>query len=296
VVLILLAAVGVYVLIQVFYNEERIGPTLLAALPIIFGVILVAVLIHGMQRRSVGSIFSGLRGEIRKKAEKCDLTPLTLTGATELDPLIKDMNSLLTTVRQRIDMLSAIESATRQQAAEINRDALTGLFNRHFLDRHLDDEVHRTKALRDELSVIMGDVDHFKHYNDTQGHQMGDKVLQAVSNLIQRNVRSHDHCIRYGGEEFLILLPRTNHDRACRTAERIRLAVSEYPFPAREQQPNGRVTMSLGVASMPAHAKEGRDLVMRADEALYAAKHAGRNRVVSSNDVKGDVLQKHQDV
>jgi diguanylate cyclase (GGDEF)-like protein len=247
---------------------------------VVFGFLAGATAFHALHRRAVDS----LRGNLTQLVGTTDLVPLSLIGAKDIDLLIKDLNDLLTNAQQRITLLSAIETASRIEAAEVNRDKLTGLYNRRFLDSYLDEEVNRTKALRDEMSVIMADVDHFKHYNDTNGHQMGDKVLQAVASLIESNVRALDRCVRYGGEEFLILLPRTTLERAYRTAERIRQAIEIYEFPARESQPEGRVTMSLGVASLPRHAQDGQELVHRADEALYAAKQAGRNRVLSAEE------------
>ena len=274
---VLLATLGSLIVWGVT-KESRLA--LVLGFGVVFGFLAGATAFHALHRRAVDS----LRGKLTRLTGTSDLSPLSLIGAKDIDLLIKDLNDLLTNAQQRITQLSAIETASRMEAAEVNRDKLTGLYNRRFLDSYLDEEVNRTKALRDEMSVIMADVDHFKHYNDTNGHPMGDKVLQAVASLIESNVRALDRCVRYGGEEFLVLLPRTTQERAYRTAERIRAAIEDYEFPARENQPEGRVTISMGVASLPRHAQDGQELVLRADEALYAAKQAGRNRVLGAEE------------
>lgn len=259
---------------------------------VIAGAVFIFVVRHVL-KTEIQRVQDELNQRMAKRIETHDTGPLPSLGVEEFDPFIDDFNALIERAQQRIQMLSAIETATRIKAAEVDRDKLTGLRNRGYLDKHLADDVSRARALGDELSVIMCDVDHFKHYNDTNGHQMGDKVLQAVGQLLTSNVRSNDTCIRYGGEEFLIVMPRTSLERAMRSAERIREAIACYPIPGMELQPGGKLTLSLGVAVFPLHANTSETLVKRADEALYAAKQGGRNRVVSSDQVKGQVIQRH---
>jgi diguanylate cyclase (GGDEF)-like protein len=258
------------------------------------GILIASVVFHVSQRSTLDTAISSLKREVAQRAETCDLSPLPAPGIDEIDSLVSDYNLLMAKAQQRLHMASMMETAARALAAEVDRDKLTGLYNRGFLGAHLRDEVSRTLALGDEMSVIMVDVDHFKHYNDTNGHPSGDEVLRTVAMLLSSNVRSLDACVRYGGEEFLVVLPRTTHERARRTAERIRAAVEEYPFSGRERQPGGKLTVSLGLASLPSHARTAQDLVAKADEALYAAKQAGRNRVVSAEEVEGPILQRGQ--
>jgi diguanylate cyclase (GGDEF)-like protein len=125
------------------------------------------------------------------------------------------------------------------------------------------------------LAAIMLDLDHFKQVNDLHGHDRGDEVLAAVGTAITSCVRESDFAGRYGGEEFLILLPESDREGALVTAERLRGAISRLRIP----QENLTVTASLGLAIMPEDAVTGADLLRRADRALYAAKRAGRNRV-----------------
>jgi diguanylate cyclase (GGDEF)-like protein len=156
-------------------------------------------------------------------------------------------------------------------------DALTGLLNRTSLDGRLHQEFERAKRAGNQLAVVMGDVDDFKTINDTHGHQIGDAVLQVVGAIIRSAVRVFDVCARYGGDEFAILMPSTDHASAAACAERIRRRVSEYRGdPVAPILP--RLTMSVGVAVIEAGDTPA-ELILRADRALYQAKAAGKNCV-----------------
>ena len=162
-------------------------------------------------------------------------------------------------------------------------DHLTRLYNQRYFQEQLETEVKRIKRYPRPLSLIMIDIDHFKNYNDTCGHLMGDTVLKEVANIFKSHIRETDIAARYGGEEFCVILPDTEVDGAVALAEKIREAVEERPFESEQSQPNGRLTISCGVASFQESMKEKDELIKRADEALYAAKHAGRNRVCVHN-------------
>ena len=122
-------------------------------------------------------------------------------------------------------------------------------------------------------------MDHFKQYNDAHGHLAGDEVLKILARILRDCNRSTSVCARYGGEEFVVLIPEANRKGAFVVAERVRGMVELHPFPGRETQPLGAVTISLGVASYPADGEDGLALIGRADRALYEAKQKGRNRV-----------------
>jgi diguanylate cyclase (GGDEF)-like protein len=123
------------------------------------------------------------------------------------------------------------------------------------------------------------DVDAFKKYNDTYGHPEGDKILITLANIFSDSLRKSDTVARYGGEEFVLILPETEREGALHLAENIRRNVFDHPFPGRETQPFGRITISLGVATFPEDGTDGSSLIERADKALYAAKTGGRNKV-----------------
>jgi diguanylate cyclase (GGDEF)-like protein len=157
-------------------------------------------------------------------------------------------------------------------------DALTGLYNRRYFWDALEREFIAARRKPSVLSVILIDLDHFKHVNDEWGHEAGDRVLQAASDLLRSHIRGSDIAVRYGGEEFAVLLPGTGVAVAEERAEELRREME-----ALQIDYNGtriRITLSAGVAESTAAAEDGRDLMKRADEALYTAKAAGRNRVV----------------
>lgn len=175
----------------------------------------------------------------------------------------------------------AIESAkVYQRTKELSsQDDLTLLFNRRHLFDQLEKEVQRAKRYDRLFSVIILDIDDFKRYNDTYGHLQGDEVLKEIARLIRANIRRADVAARYGGEEFVVLLPEISKSGAIIVAEKIRTTVEQYPFPGRETQPGGRLTITLGVASFPKDAEEGHRLLDLADRALYVGKAQGGNRV-----------------
>jgi diguanylate cyclase (GGDEF)-like protein len=167
-----------------------------------------------------------------------------------------------------------------RHAADV--DGLTGAFNKRYLQRRLGDELHKAERADTALSLLLVDIDHFKHYNDTNGHLEGDQVLKSVGEILRHSVREDDVVARYGGEEFVIVYVGANKDNALRLAEKLRHEVEGHPFPHGARQPNGAVTLSGGVASFPEDARSYTDLLRCADEALYEAKGSGRNRIVGA--------------
>lgn len=174
----------------------------------------------------------------------------------------------------------AAASRISQIRHEAENDGLTGLANRRTLQRRIVAELQRAASYQAQLSLVMVDVDHFKHYNDTNGHQAGDEVLTKVAGLIRSTTRRTDVVARYGGEEFTVLLIGADQQQAIRHAERIRRAIESHTFAHGSSQPMGRVTISLGLATAPDDAADSAGLFRAADQALYQAKEAGRNRVV----------------
>lgn len=172
--------------------------------------------------------------------------------------------------------LVAAREALRFQAT---RDALTGVYNRGAALRRLDEELDRAIRECKPLSVLMMDIDHFKNVNDTYGHLVGDAVLKETVRRIQSSVRSYDVVGRFGGEEFVVILPNANGEIAVRVAERIRAAVSAQPVI--HEAVSVSVTLSAGVAEAGA-APAVDALIQAADEALYQAKRTGRNRVCTA--------------
>ena len=167
--------------------------------------------------------------------------------------------------------LLALKSVELEKASIT--DALTGLFNRRRLDEAFAHELDRTQRYAKPVSLIISDVDHFKSVNDTHGHQAGDEVLQTMAGVLRHGVRAVDIVGRWGGEEFLVICPDTDLDGALALAEKLRAAIETTAFPG-----IGNATSSFGIAQYR-DGESFKDIVARADTALYRAKIGGRNRV-----------------
>ena len=173
-----------------------------------------------------------------------------------------------------------LEVANKKLEEMANRDGLTGAFNKAFMHKKLD-EVFNGNRRQSALAIM--DIDYFKNYNDKNGHMEGDNLLKALSKLLSESLREKDMLFRFGGEEFVILFSETSSEDVCMVAERIRQKVADYVFPYEEKQPNGNLTISVGVAFCPTDAIEKQKMLEIADERLYKAKSGGRNRVVTSD-------------
>jgi diguanylate cyclase (GGDEF)-like protein len=174
--------------------------------------------------------------------------------------------------------LTSVERLT-EMTATASVDGLTRAFNKSFVMQRLAEEARRARDEGHSLAVFLFDIDHFKHYNDHNGHVAGDQVLRQLSRLVQANVRRDSLFGRFGGEEFMLLLPGADKEAGLAAAENLRRLIAEHSFEFGDQQPLGLVSISGGVAACPEDATDSSGLLRIADEALYAAKHAGRNRV-----------------
>ncbi len=159
-------------------------------------------------------------------------------------------------------------------------DRLTGLFNRGYFDERVEAELSRARRGQQPLSLVMIDVDHFKRFNDRYGHAAGDTALRTIAALVRNMVRRHDIVSRYGGEEFVVVLPETSADAAVEKLESIRAAVEAAAIRLPRQQGSGSLTISAGVSTFPADGVTTDDLLDEADARLFRAKKSGRNRVI----------------
>ena len=175
----------------------------------------------------------------------------------------------------------AIQNCEHLETAkkEANTDALTGLYNRGYFFGRAIEASRKALNYNSPLSIFIFDIDHFKKYNDTNGHAEGDYLLKELSRLLKENSRGLDIIARYGGEEFIVLLPNTDKNGALIYAEKIRRLIENHPFKHRTKQPSGCVSVSGGVATFPSDGDTIDKVVRCADKALYSSKKSGRNMV-----------------
>ena len=192
-------------------------------------------------------------------------------------------------VQQRLEQANSeleeanakLERSNRELERQSSLDGLTGIPNRRKFDRVLEQVWQQARRNGTELSLLMIDIDHFKLYNDTHGHQAGDDCLRTVAQTLSRVLyRPSDMIARYGGEEFVAILPETGADGACQVAERMQEAVARLGISHQASPVSDRLTLSIGVATArPAEGGEPIDLLAAADQSLYRAKHSGRARI-----------------
>jgi diguanylate cyclase (GGDEF)-like protein len=188
---------------------------------------------------------------------------------SHLEEKVKERTHLLEEANARLGLLAVT-------------DGLTGLFNHRFFHEQLLQAVERSLRSGTPVALLMIDVDHFKKYNDRQGHPAGDEALRTVARSISEDRRTVDVVARYGGEEFAVVLHDVTREQAVELADKMRLRVASAPIAHADQQPLGRLTVSIGVAACPQDAQTAEALLEAADVALYRAKKSGRDTVVQS--------------
>jgi diguanylate cyclase (GGDEF)-like protein len=200
--------------------------------------------------------------------------------ATDENPALADAElPLKTTFAGQVGLSVAnirLREALRSQSI---KDSLTGLYNRRYLEEMMERETRRAVRAEQGLGVMMLDLDHFKKFNDTYGHDAGDAVLRETASLLLKSVRAEDIVCRFGGEEFVVILPVADLQTTQARAERIRSRLRELSV-MHQGQPLGTITMSVGVAELPQHGTSQKELLEAADAALYRAKREGRDRVM----------------
>lgn len=211
-------------------------------------------------------------GNIKNRKKTGEEYWLEQTIIPKLDEDKKNIDSFLSI---SVDITAKMEL---EKMASI--DKLTNIYNRRMIDQFLQIEIEIASRHNEELSLMVIDIDHFKHINDNYGHLMGDMVLSVLSKIISDNLRSSDIFGRYGGEEFLIICPKTNKENAFILAEKLRIIINDFEF-----EKIGRKTVSIGIADFQKH-DTVESLFKKADEALYEAKNSGRNKSIISNKKK----------
>lgn len=239
--------------------------------------------------------FTGSSDVVSSKVVSC-------LGVLGKDPTIEELEEIASTIvegashlkesgdvlnRKLVDSQKEIEvlrETLARVSMESERDPLTNLYNRQAFDRRMAERIAEAVEEDTELALLMIDVDHFKTFNDTFGHLIGDEVLKIVSRALTDTVKGMDTVVRFGGEEFAIILPRTPLGGAMIVAEAIRKAIANKELKHRDTGDSyGVITVSIGVAGFRHKTDTAERLISRADEALYRSKKGGRNRVTQEN-------------
>jgi diguanylate cyclase (GGDEF)-like protein len=205
---------------------------------------------------------------------------LGVIGIGEIKNAIGNEGDLIKMIADIAGVALLNQALLGEAKQEANTDPLTGLNNRRYFFKMAQNFVEKSIREGSPISIFLFDIDHFKHYNDTNGHGEGDNVLKEISKLLQGASRKTSAIARYGGEEFIVMLPGISKEDAFLYAERFREKISTHPFPHREKQPLGCVSISGGIASFPTDGDSIRKVIQLVDAALYQAKSAGRNRII----------------
>jgi diguanylate cyclase (GGDEF)-like protein/PAS domain S-box-containing protein len=219
-------------------------------------------------------VFRGLRKNGAVVDIEVHSNVMEIAGTRVMIGMIIDVTERARAARE----VQVLQERLREQSTH---DSLTGLYNRRYLDEIIGQELISAGNRNYPVSVIMSDLDHFKAVNDRYGHAAGDEALRIMGRLMTMHARAGDICCRYGGEEFLLVLPGVAKDIALERAERLRSAISATSIPHDASQI--QMTASFGIATFPGDGQNGDELISAADRALYAAKAAGRNRIDASS-------------
>ena len=232
---------------------------------------------HASVDNSIAALKQGAFDYILKPFDDLEVVVDAANRAMANLSAIREQRYLLNSLSRQNEELGTLNKKFRELAI---RDGLTGLYNHRHGESRLFDEFDRARKFKRKLSLLFIDLDHFKIFNDANGHQAGDEVLHSLGKLMSSAARDSDTVARWGGEEFIIIAPETDEEQACQLAESIRKQVAEFAFPHADKQPLGHVSLSLGVATLADHIENAEKLLGLADKAVYKAKESGRNRTV----------------
>jgi len=202
------------------------------------------------------------------------------TGGAEHDPEIADLRQMAVTLSEYLSLSIANVKLSESLSRQSIQDTQSGLYNRRFMEESLHREILRAARKQTQIGIIMGDLDHFKSFNDVYGHAAGDKIISQIGKLFKEKFRGSDIACRYGGEEFIVILPESSPEDTFKRADALREEIKKMEM-VFQGQTLGSITMSMGVAGYPEKGLRMEDLLRVADMALYKAKQEGRDRVVT---------------
>jgi diguanylate cyclase (GGDEF)-like protein len=239
---------------------------------------------HASLETAISAMRHGAYDYLFKPFEDLDLISAAASRALEKVALTRENRGLVLSLEQKNNELERANLILKDLAC---RDGLTRLYNHRYFQDVIHNEILRAKRSGEVFSLLFLDLDHFKHFNDTHGHQQGDRLLRKLGEILLKAMRRSDIVARYGGEEFVIMMPATPKKNAAVIGEKLRRYIENFPFPGRESQPLKKVTISVGIASFPEDGAERPELVERADGAMYRAKKLGRNSVWTAKPEEG---------
>jgi diguanylate cyclase (GGDEF)-like protein len=258
------------------YRLQLIGVSAVI-IGLIFMISLLGVLTKRLNtaRRDLSRINDNLETQVRERIVAYRQLEEEIVERKQVEEDLKEANEHL---EYQLNEIKTLQESLREQAI---RDPLTGLYNRRYLQETMEREFARARRENYMVSVMMMDIDHFKNFNDAHGHQAGDEVLIAHGNLLKNSVRQGDIAFRYGGEEFIVIMPNVDAVDAARRADTMRSDFSAFRIDCEGVEFG--VTISVGIAFYPQHGGDMNEIIKAADAALYEAKQSGRNRVIVWN-------------
>jgi two-component system cell cycle response regulator len=281
------ALAGVHKLVHLDRFEEALAQARAGD----FDLIIVSLSLRGFdglrlcsQLRSLPEVRNTPLLVLVSEADKRKLNQALEMGVNDYLTRPIDRNELVARVRTQVRRKRYADKLRENVHMSVEMamtDQLTGLYNRRYMARHLETLLSGVAETGKTLAFLVIDVDHFKRVNDSYGHDVGDEVLREFARRIAANIRGHDLACRFGGEEFVVIMPETDVQVATTVAERLRASVECAPFPVSRAPGSLTITVSIGIAGAEGPHDTADALLRRADQALYRAKHTGRNRVVA---------------
>ena len=228
-----------------------------------------------------GERLDNFTGQLSNRIERDELEKIVGAVINETHKMRERSQKIVGDIKESSLEIAELRRTLDSVRREAHTDSLTGIANRRSFDNRMKYALHEAAETKEPMSLLMVDIDHFKKFNDSFGHQLGDKVLQLVAKILKTSIKGRDTVARYGGEEFAVILPETKLGGAAALAEQIRAAVaSRRIVQKRTGEDFGTITLSIGAATLRLD-ESGGDLIKRADEALYLAKKDGRNCVMT---------------
>lgn len=277
-----------------FFSNVRISAQMAATGEKIareLGDIVTTLKTAGEQANAYGATLESAAARLDTNVEAPVLREVVVSLAQATLRMVEHNRTLSDRLNRSTDEMEAMRAALRHVRAEALTDSLTGLANRKMFDEALKRRLAEAEAERTPLCLMLCDIDHFKRFNDTWGHQTGDQIIRFIASCMQKSARADHLVARYGGEEFATVMPRTSMAQAKALAEHLRSSIERKKLLRKSTNEElGAVTISIGIAMLRTGDTPG-SIIERADTCLYASKRGGRNRITTDGEFKGQRMQ-----